>query len=73
VIFGDGALAVQHHLVDQLGDDDRLVDRVRNEFRVTVLVLTGHRSTYLSSWRRSGGTVAVLHANNGIERAAMIL
>ena len=43
-LLGDGALAVQHHLVDDLGDEQRPVDRVGHQLTALGGSFTRHVS-----------------------------
>src|SRR5690606_5793562 len=67
-LLGDAALAVEHHLVDELRDEHRPVDRVGHELAAGCGALTRHRSLLLLGAVTAAGLLAVLHAGC-VERA----
>src|SRR5262249_29121981 len=68
--LGHGALAALEHLVDDLGDDDRPVDRVGNEVTTRGRTLPGHeRSAFPLRAVTAASLLAVVDARR-VERPA---
>ena len=66
--LGGGALAAHQHLVDDLGDEDRPVDRVGHQLATRGGTLAGHYGLLLGAVAATG-LLAVLDAG-GVEGAA---